>query len=179
MSEIEKDLKSMQNRAKKSILVTAILTLFFPPFGYFYTGRYATAFITFLILGLLIFSENSIYYYNPVDFTFYFFLAMASAVENSLSVGKARRLTQQKEQKEQKEEKVSQPVSNNQTSHPDLNVQILKLAKQHGEVTLADLVIETGMPPEKVRKVVIELERHDLMRSSNRQHDGAVVYRVI
>lgn len=98
---------------------------------------------------------------------------MASAVENSLSVSKARKLTQQKEQK------ASQSASNNQTFHAALNVQILKLAKQHGEVTLADLVIETEMPPEKVRKVVIELERHDLMRSSNRQHDDAVVYRVI
>ncbi|MBD2039083.1 hypothetical protein [Microcoleus sp. FACHB-672] len=173
MPETEKELKPMQNSANKSILVTAIFTFFFPLLGYLYTGRYATAFITFVVLCLLFFNEDFMYNFGSVAFNLYLFFAMLSAAENSIFVGKARRLTQQKEQK------VSQPASNNQTPLPDLNVQILKLAKKHGEVTLADLVIETGMPPEKVREIVKDLDRHDLMRSSNREHDGAVVYRII
>ena len=100
----------------------------------------------------------------------YGFLALGVAVENSISVRKAREIAQQKG---------LQSGSDSYARLPDAKVQILKIGKKHGEVTLADLVIETGLPPEKVREVVIELERQDLVRSYNREHDGAVVYRVI
>lgn len=174
MSENEKELKTLQNRANKSIELTGFLTLVFPALGYLYTARYASAFISFLILCLIIF--NATYDYAFEAGFPYLFFALITAVENSRSVSDAKNVVQQKVQKAQK---VSQPISNNQTPLAVLDVQILKIGKERGEVTMADLVIETGMPPEKVRQTVKELECHDLMRSSNREHDGAVVYRVI
>ncbi|NES95888.1 MAG: hypothetical protein F6K32_11755, partial [Desertifilum sp. SIO1I2] len=62
---------------------------------------------------------------------------------------------------------------------PDLNVKLLKLAKARGEISLADCVIETSLPPEKIQGVLNDLQRQDLIRVANRSSDGAVVYRIV
>ncbi len=159
-SEIE--LKNILKRANKDIVVTAFITLFMPWAGYLYTVRYKAALIAFFAMFFIIFVKKA-------NSLFVFFL-LGAAVENSISVLKAREIVEQK---------VLQSASDRYAHLPDAKMQILKIGKQRGEVTLADLVIETGLPPEQVREVVRELERQDLVRSYNREHDGAVVYRVI
>jgi uncharacterized membrane protein len=168
MSESEKELINIQKRANKKIWITALLTFLIPFAGYLYTVRYRAAIIAFFAMFFLIFAEDSMG--EDTADSLYGFFAIGVAVENSISVRKARELAQQKG---------FQSGSDSYARLPDAKVQILKLGKQYGEVTLADLVIETGLPPEKVREVVMELERQDLVRSYNREHDGAVVYRVI
>lgn len=168
MSESEKELINIQKRANKKIWITALLTLFIHWAGYLYTVRYKAALIAFFAMFFLISAKETMG--EDTGDSIYGFLALGVAVENSISVRKARELAQQKG---------LQSGSDSYARLPDAKVQILKIGKKHGEVTLADLVIETGLPPEKVREVVIELERQDLMRSYNREHDGAVVYRVI
>jgi hypothetical protein len=48
-----------------------------------------------------------------------------------------------------------------------------------GEVTLSDLVVETGRTPQEIRTILEELQREDLMRIHNRSRDGAVVYSAV
>jgi len=57
--------------------------------------------------------------------------------------------------------------------------QILRLMRMRGEVTLADIVIETNIPVDKVRSLLVELERNDCIRSRNRDSDGGIVYYVV
>jgi uncharacterized membrane protein len=168
MPESEKELKSIQKRANKKIWITALLSFFIPFAGYLYTVRYRAAIIAFFSMLLLISAEDTMD--EDAANTLYSFFAIGVAVENSISVRKARELAQQKG---------FQSSSDSYARLPNANVEILKLGKERGEVTLADIVIETGLPPEKVREVVMELERQDLVRSYNREHDGAVVYRVV
>ncbi|HEY9604538.1 MAG TPA: hypothetical protein V6C85_23235 [Allocoleopsis sp.] len=162
MSESEKELKNILKRANKDIVATAFITLFMPWAGYLYTVRYKAALIAFFVMFFIISVKKA-------NSLFVFFL-LGAAVENSISVRKAREIVEQK---------VLQSASDRYAHLPDAKMQILKIGKQRGEVTLADLVIETGLPPEQVREVVMGLERQDLVRSYNREHDGAVVYRVI
>ncbi|HEY9737290.1 MAG TPA: hypothetical protein V6D06_13440, partial [Trichocoleus sp.] len=71
------------------------------------------------------------------------------------------------------------PLLQPDDQHRDLRIELLKLAKRQGEMTLADFVITTGQSVDEVRSTLVELEKHDLMRSSNRDSDGAVVYRAV
>ena len=61
----------------------------------------------------------------------------------------------------------------------DLTVTLLRFAQEKGEVTMADCVIKTGKSPEELRGTLLELEHQDLLRSGNRESDGAVVYRIV
>lgn len=168
MRENKKNLKDIQKRANKRIWITALITLFIPFFGYLYTVRYRAAIITFFAMFFIISAEDVM----DEDFadTLYSFFAIGVAVENSISIRKAKELAQHKG---------LQSGSYSYARLPDIKVQILKFSKGCGEVTLADLVIETGLPPEKVREVLTQLEYEDLVRSYNREQDGAVVYRVV
>jgi uncharacterized membrane protein len=170
MSESEKTLRTIQTRANRKIWITAVLTLLFPFAGYIYTIRYKAAIIAFFAMFFLMSAEEAMDMEEDTASSLYGFFIIALTAENSLSVRKARELAQQKG---------LQLGSNHYAPLPDAKVQILKFGKQQGEVTLADLVIETGLPPEKIRDMVMELERQDLVRSYNREHDGAIVYRVI
>lgn len=168
MSNTEKNLRNIQKRAHKKIWITAILTLLIPFGGYIYTVRYRAAILAFFTMFFLISAEDVMKKDNAD--TLYGFFLIGAATENSLSVRRAREIAKQKG---------LQSGSDSYAPLPSTKVQILKIGKVRGEVTLADLVIETELPPEKVREVLTELEREDLVRSYNREQDGAVVYRVV
>lgn len=68
------------------------------------------------------------------------------------------------------------------SSHQNLRnfkVEILRFMKGEGEVSLANLVLETGLESKEVLELVNDLERESLIRGYNRTSDGAVVYRII
>jgi uncharacterized membrane protein len=102
--------------------------------------------------------------------TLYGFLMFGAAIENTIAVGKARKLTQSKQ---------LQANSPNSEQLPDLQIEILKIGKAQGEMTLSDFVIATETSPDKVKTILMELERSDLVRSYNREPDGVIVYKVI
>lgn len=168
MSDTQKDLKKARKRADKNLWVTAILTFLIPFGGYIYTLRYPAAVIAFLAM-MFLFSAEEVIDDDATD-TLYGLFAVSVAVENSLSVRKARELTKKQG---------FMPGSTTPRPLPNTQVQILKLGKQQGEMTLADFVVATELPPAQIQETLIELERSDLVRSYNRESDGAVVYRVV
>jgi DNA-binding IclR family transcriptional regulator len=63
-------------------------------------------------------------------------------------------------------------------SFPQAQVQIIKVGKQQGDMTLTDFVVATELPPAQVKETLMELEHLDLVRSHNRESDGVVAYQV-
>ncbi len=158
-----------QQLAQKQIRATALLTFFFPFLGYIYTGRYKALLIS---LGLFVGVAGVSVSANPKlehqgDFTLglQVLYGVGAALENARAVSQAKkRLREQKF-----------PVINSER----LKIQLLRLAKRQGEVTLTDCVLEINSPASEVRVLLEELQREELMIVGNRDHDGAVVYRVI
>ncbi|MDA0209232.1 MULTISPECIES: hypothetical protein [Desertifilum] len=160
------DLERTQKLAQKGLWTTGLLTFFFPLLGYMYTGRYkallkgfgiclGALFVFFLINPSAADDEDSA---NGI----FFLYLVGATIDNTRAVRKAKNSVG------------TQPVLN-----PDLNVKLLKLAKAKGEISLADCVIETSLPPEKIQGVLNDLQRQDLIRVANRSSDGAVVYRIV
>ena len=56
---------------------------------------------------------------------------------------------------------------------------ILKLLSERPEATLADCVLATGQDTSKVKAVLEQMQRDELIEVGNRERDGAVVYRMI
>jgi hypothetical protein len=44
---------------------------------------------------------------------------------------------------------------------------------------MADCVLKTGKKPEELKRTLLQLEGQDLLRTGNRESDGAVVYRIV
>ncbi|MDB9315788.1 hypothetical protein PN462_21925 [Spirulina sp. CS-785/01] len=168
MSDTEQTLQKIQKQAKKKIWITAILTFFVPFGGYLYTLRYTASLLAFIAMMLLISAEDVIGE-DPSD-TLYGFFIFGVAIENSLAVKKAR---------DKAQEKGLQLDSTPQASLPNAKVQILKAGKQQSEFTVSDIVVMTELSPERVKPLLLEMEREDLIRSYNRDSDGAIVYKVI
>lgn len=153
--------------AQKNSWATALLTLFFLPIGYVYTGRYKALFtgLGIAIGAILLCYMGDPYLEDDEDFNTgaSFIYTVIATVENTRAVNKAKRQTKGK----------SNPGSE------DIRVQLIKLAHKMGEVTLSDLVVETGRTPREIRTILDELQREDLMRVHNRSRDGAVVYSAV
>lgn len=150
--------------ARKNLWATGLLSFFLPFAGYLYTGRYGLAAISFavLLIGGAAAEESELGTLIVV------FLMVGSTIENMGAVLGARsKFT------------ANNPLLQPDDQHRDLRIELLKLAKRQGEMTLADFVITTGQSVDEVRSTLVELEKHDLMRSSNRDSDGAVVYRAV
>ena len=96
------------------------------------------------------------------------FLIIGAPIENVMAIHKARGAVKEMGISAEQEEESS-----------DLTVTLLKLAQEKGEVTMADCVIKTGKSPEELRSTLLELEHQDLLRSGNRESDGAVVYHIV
>ncbi len=64
-------------------------------------------------------------------------------------------------------------------SSPPLDVQILKLCRDQEGATLSDCVIATGKSPKDVKSKVQELCLAELLIISNRESDGAVIYKAV
>ena len=163
------NVETTQKLAKKSTWATGFLTFFFPLFGYIYTGRYKalfkTAGILFGMMVLCIAADPSLEDDDDFMTGVMFLYGAGTALENTRAVGQAKKRLQEQ----------TLPKSN---SNP-VKIQLLKLAKAQTEVTLADCVIETDCSPQEVRQLLEELEGEDLIRSQNRDRDGAVVYRIL
>ena len=93
---------------------------------------------------------------------------IGTSIENVVAVVRAKNIHREMGQKDQQQQGTRK-----------LQVELLKLTQQRGEVTLADCVIATQGEIDDVRTILLELERQDLIRSANRASDGAVVYRIV
>jgi hypothetical protein len=177
MNTQQQEFEKIQQLATKNSWLTGLLTFFLLPVGYIYTGRYKAMFIGFGIMvgftALCIAGDPSLE--NDDDFsTGVGFLYMIGAtIDNTSAVNQAK-----------KRLKNFQTLDNNyqhlpQQSAPNLKITLLRFAKQQGEVTVADCVIETGQDAQQIRDILRQLINEDLLTTGNRDSDGAVVYRVI
>ncbi len=63
---------------------------------------------------------------------------------------------------------------------PQSNTQlILKLLSERPEATLADCVLATGKDTPKIKALLEQMQRDELIEVGNRASDGAIVYRMI
>jgi hypothetical protein len=155
--------KSAQRLARKNLWATGLLTFPLPFVGYLYTRRYGLASITFAIwLVCAAASEERLAALIAL------FLMVGSTVENLVAVLRVRSHL-----------RGSESLTPYPSAPQDARIELLKLVKHQGEVTLADCVIAIGLPVEEVRSMLVECEQQDLIRSSNRDRDGAVVYRIV
>ena len=56
---------------------------------------------------------------------------------------------------------------------------ILKLLKENKEATLADCVLATHKGVQTVKKLLLQMQRDELIEIGNRESDGVVVYRIV
>ncbi|EAW35163.1 hypothetical protein [Lyngbya sp. PCC 8106] len=160
-----------QKLAEKSTWATGVLTFFLLPIGYIYTGRYRALLkgfgITIGVLVLCFIADPSLE--DDEDFTDGIggLYVIAATVENTRAVHKAKQLK-------------GKPVGKTKNNPAqDVQVQLIKLARKEGEMTIADCVLETGLNPQEVRVILDGLLREDVIRIDNRERDGAVVYRLV
>lgn len=64
-------------------------------------------------------------------------------------------------------------------TRPPLDVEILKVCRDHQGATLSDCVIATETSPEVVKAKVQELCLAELLVVDNRETDGAVIYKAV
>ncbi len=150
--------------AQKSVWITGLLAVFFTPAAYLYTDRKKIALITLFIWLPLILSEADD---GPLN-TLLGFLIIGATIENVVTVLKAKEIA-----------KGLGTTSDPSEDFSDLAVTLLKLAQEKGEMTMADCVLKTGKQPEELKKTLFQLEGQDLLRTGNRERDGAVVYRIV
>lgn len=62
---------------------------------------------------------------------------------------------------------------------PRLDVMILRICRDYGGATLSDCVIETGISPAEIKKIIHQLSVDGLLFVDNRASDGAVIYRTL
>ncbi|NJK37753.1 MAG: hypothetical protein HC835_13525 [Oscillatoriales cyanobacterium RM2_1_1] len=165
------DLDPTQELAQKNTWTTGVLTFLIPLFGYIYTKRYKALLTTFgVFLGLTTLcylSEPSLEEDEDFIAGMMFLYSVGATVENTRAIGQAKKRV------------ISQapmvPLLN-----PDrAKIQLLRLAKAQGEMTLAECVLETDCSPAEIRQWLEELQREDLIQIDNRERDGAIVYRII
>lgn len=56
---------------------------------------------------------------------------------------------------------------------------ILKLLSERAEATLADCILATGQETAKIKALLEQMQRDELIEVGNRESDGAIVYRMI
>ncbi|MGL5081505.1 MAG: hypothetical protein ACRC8A_08455 [Microcoleaceae cyanobacterium] len=160
-----------QQLAQKNIWATGMLTGLSPLFGYIYTGRYKALFTTLSIFlgvtALCYLGEPSLEDDEDFFTGMMFLYGVGTAVENTRAVSQARKHSK------------SQDPKIPQLNLDQTKIQLLKLAKAQGEMTMADCVLETGCDPAEIRQILAELQREDLIQVGNRERDGAVIYRMI
>ncbi|WP_413166926.1 hypothetical protein ACL6C3_09510 [Capilliphycus salinus ALCB114379] len=165
------ELEKTKKLAEKNTRATAFLTFFMPLLGYIYTGRYKAMLMSlgmFVgVTGICVAGDLELDETEDLTLALQVLYGVGTAVENSRAVSQAKRRLQ-----EQKFKTIN-PTAEQQ------KIQLLRLAKTQGEVTLADCVLEINSPAAEVRQLLKELQQEDLMIVGNRETDGAVVYRII
>ncbi len=71
------------------------------------------------------------------------------------------------------------PAAVSTTPLPSDTQLILKLLSEQPEATLADCVLATGKDTSKVKALLEQMQRDELIEVGNRERDGAIVYRMI
>jgi hypothetical protein len=170
-------LERTQKLASKSSWIAGLLTFIIVPVGYIYTGRFKAMFtgigIAFGLTALCIAGDPSLQ--DDEDFI----NGMVVLYTIGATVDNARAVSNAKKQMQEVEEFTGIPQNLGKQSPPNLKLTLLKFLKQRGVATLADCVIETGEDTKNVRKVLQELVNEELISVTNRDSDGAVLYRVI
>jgi hypothetical protein len=163
----------LANLAHKNIFLLSFLTIVFTPIvGYAYTGRYLQLIVSFVAFFItLSFSIN----YELYSFVTYSLIGwyLLSSIENSLAVSNAR----DKLVNESFEGSSENPIYFGKKSNENIQIQLLKLMRQKRGVTLADCVIETGMNSQKIKPVLEQMVKDDLITVNNRTEDGTIIYR--
>ncbi len=163
------ELEKTKKLAQKNTRATAFLTFFMPLLGYIYTGRYKAMLMSlglFIgVTGVCVAGDLELDEKEDLTLALQFIYGVGTAVENARAVSQAKKRLQE-------------------PKFPAINpehqkIQLLRLAKAQGEVTLADCVLEINCSAPEVRLLLEELQREDLMIVDNREPDGAVVYRII
>ena len=163
------ELEKTKKLAEKHTRSTAFLTFFMPLLGYIYTGRYKAMLMSLGIFigvtGVCVAGDLDRKEREDLTLALQFLYGVGTAVENARAVSQAKK-------------RLREP------KYPAINpehqkIQLLRLAKARGEITLADCVLEINCPAAEVRPLLEELQREDLMIVGNRERDGAVVYRII
>lgn len=174
MAKLDKEIRIAQNRAQKNAWAAGLLTLFLPfGIGQIYTARYGVAVLALLGFSFCVSLEDVLG--EDASETLLAMFAIGTTVENVRSIRQSRQFLRER----------GLPIgTQTQELRPPAivakpKVRVLKAIKAGREVSLADLVIETGMEIDELRALLLTLEREDLIRSRNREGDGAVVYRVV
>ena len=66
------------------------------------------------------------------------------------------------------------------TTPPQSDTQlILKLLSEQLEASLADCVLATGQDTPKIKLLLEQMQRDELIEVGHRERDGAIIYRII
>lgn len=165
MLNSEREIKKIERLAQKNVRTAGIFTFLFFPLGYLYTGRYKALLKSLgIFAGILFF----IFLANPSAtqsqetlLVLGLFYTMGAAFDNTLAVSKAKN-----------------SLNRRTLINPKLIVQIFKLIKAKGEVSVIDCAVATSLSPKTIQIVLDDLHRQELVRVGSRKGDGAVVYRI-
>ncbi|MGL4501269.1 MAG: hypothetical protein ACRCU2_19515 [Planktothrix sp.] len=177
-----KEKVKLGNLAQKNTFVLLVLTLLFTPVtGYAYTGKYLSLVVTVVALGgaINLVPDSEI---DPVGFYVIVCWYVFSLIENYFAINNARNklVNDSLDASNQSQDK----TDNNQAyfggkNKEDIQILLLKFIKQKREVTLADCILETGMTVQKIKPVLEQMAKDELIAVSNRLGDSVVVYRSI
>ncbi|CDM96815.1 MAG: hypothetical protein P5702_19440 [Limnospira sp. PMC 1291.21] len=163
------DAERISKLAKKNAWTTGLLTFFFLPIGYIYTGRYKALFKGFgIVVLIMVFGsmlEDDDEFFDLVRGLY----VVGATIENVRAVNQAKKLNGG----------LKQNNSANLPSDNNVELKLLKLIKRNREVTLADCVIETSLSSQQVRETLEEMMKQQLITIDNRESDGSIVYRLI
>ncbi len=155
------EIETVEQRSSKSMPIAGILGLLLPFAGYWYINRWwqGTLILIVEIRALVALVRGA----NNAIVSLLLLSSSIAIIDNLWTIASARRrlegMTQQ------------QPF--------DLQLQVLQIIRTQKEVSLADLLLEIQQPIEKLNNILSQLEQQDLIRSENRQSDGALLYRII
>ena len=156
--------RKVKKLAKKNTWIAGLLTFFITPAGYFYTGRQKWALLVLVIWLPLIMADTD----NETLSALLGVLVIGATIENVVAIHRARAAAKELGVDAEQAEETG-----------DLRIELLKLVQQKGPVTMADCVIQTGKEVDEIRSMLVQLESQDLVRSGNRDSDGAVVYTIV
>ncbi|WP_204140707.1 hypothetical protein [Halomicronema sp. CCY15110] len=156
--------RKVKKLAKKNTWIAGLLTFFITPAGYFYTGRQKLALIVLVIWLPLIMADTD----NETLSALLGVLVIGATIENVVAIHRARAAAKELGVDAEQAEETG-----------NLRIELLKLVQQKGPVTMADCVIQTGKEVDEIRSMLVQLESQDLVRSGNRDSDGAVIYTIV
>lgn len=166
--DVDKKIISAEKLANKKINISVIVSLFLPFAGYIYTGRWLSVCICLVLWFIIVGSAESTAEGGGTILSL--IIGIVAAIDNLTSINRAKRLVQSVNE---------QKKSTTHINHSD-ELRILKILRQHSRgMSLADIIIETELPSQVVKEIVIRLEKDDLVRSYNRSDDGALIYKIV